>query len=140
MEQQPALPYISQELQIQIDNELSRYEALAKQMDSMEENIRAKLKTFDELLNSYQNALKIIIPKMDYWSKQRKTKAQQLSEKVRMKWSNLDNAVRNNRKLTQETQIFDRLVSMRFKKAAQFQRFHAKRKVTINQKIASLLL
>ena len=131
---------ISTELQIQIDNELSRYESLSKQMDSMEETIRAKLKTSDELLNSYQNALKIIIPKMNYWSEQRRTKAQQLSEKLRQKWLSAEQSVRNNPKLCQETQLFDAIVRIRFKKTAQFQRFSARKRVYINEKVASLLL
>ena len=140
MEVPPSPSSISPELQFQIDNELSRYESLAKQMDSMEETIRAKLKTFDELLNSYQNALKIIIPKMDYWSQQRRSKAQQLADRLRQKWSNAEQSVRNHPKLSQDSQIFDAIVKLRFKKTAQFQRFNAKKKVTINEKIASLLL
>ena len=140
MEVPPSPSSVSPELQFQIDNELSRYESLAKQMDSMEETIRAKLKTFDELLNSYQNALKIIIPKMDYWSQQRRSKAQQLADRLRQKWSNAEQSIRNHPKLSQDSQIFDAIVKLRFKKTAQFQRFNAKKKVTINEKIASLLL
>ena len=131
---------ISPELQMQIDEELSRYESLSKKIESTEGSIRNRLKTYDELLNSYQNALKIIIPKMDFWSQQRRTKAQQVSEKLRQKWTNPEQFLRNNKKLSQEVEIYNAIVNIRLKKVALLNKFRTDKEKMIKEKIESILL
>ena len=126
---------ISPELQMQIDEELSRYESLSKKIESTEGSIRNRLKTYDELLNSYQNALKIIIPKMDFWSQQRRTKAQQVSEKLRQKWTNPEQFLRNNKKLSQEVEIYNAIVNIRLKKVALLNKFRTDKEKMIKEKM-----
>lgn len=131
---------ISPELQQSIDEELAKYESISRETEKLEESIRNKLKTYDELLTSYQNALKIILPKMEYWATERKKKAKLMSRNLKEKWEDPEKMVRTNTKYLQDSQLYDAIVKIRFKKLVQLQNYYQERNNFIREKVNSILI
>ncbi|EAX94554.1 hypothetical protein TVAG_300870 [Trichomonas vaginalis G3] len=131
---------ISPELQAKIDEELAKYESISKETEQLEQTIRTKLKTYDELLTSYQNALKIIVPKMEYWGTERKKRVKQLSKNLKEKWEDPEKMIRTNPKYLQDAQLYDAIVRIRFKKTLQLQNYYSDRNNFIREKVNSILL
>lgn len=131
---------ISPELQQSIDEELAKYESISRETEKLEESIRNKLKTYDELLTSYQNALKIILPKMEYWATERKKKAKLMSRNLKEKWEDPEKMIRTNTKYLQDSQLYDAIVKIRFKKLVQLQNYYQERNNFIREKVNSILI
>ena len=125
-------------LQEQIDFELSRYEELSKGIAELEEDIGKKMRTYEDLLNSYLNAIKIIQPKMDSWRNPGREKIRKMCARLRQKWTDTRTAVRSDPALDQDEQIFMAVLRIHYKKPSEQQAFQRKRQRLIQQEIAKL--
>ena len=123
----------------QIDAELSKYEELSKSIEELEENIGRQMRNYEDILNSYLNALKIIQPKMDSWRNPRREKVRKICARLRQKWSDTRSAVRADPSLDQDEQIFSAVLRIHYKRPNEQQAFQRKRQKLIQQEIAKLV-
>lgn len=126
-------------LQEQIDFELSRYEELSKGIEELEEDISRKMRTYEDILNSYLKAIKIIQPKMESWRNPRREKIKKMCGRLRQKWTDARTAVRSDPALDQDEQIFMAVLRIHYKKPSEQQAFQRKRLKLIQQEIAKLV-
>lgn len=127
-------------LQVQVDDELTRYEEFSVGIEELEHKIGRQLREYEDILNSYLNAVHIIQPKMDTWRAQRRQKLEKLCREISQKWGDERSAVRNDRQLEQDEQIFQAVLRIHYKKPAEQQAFRKERQRLIRKEIAKLAL
>jgi tetrahydromethanopterin S-methyltransferase subunit B len=76
-------------LQQQIDSELTRYQTLTLDIQRLEQEVSSRMKSYEELLNSYLQGLEVVQPKMEAWPGQRRKEMGNVLRKVSEKWSDL---------------------------------------------------
>jgi hypothetical protein len=128
------------ELQHEVDEELSRFQALTIEVEDLESDVARRMGTYEELLNSYMQALQIIQQKMDSWRVQRRGKANQLINQLRLKWQDLGKVVRSETRLNQEDRVFTAILAMQYKKPEEQKGFRRKRAKLIADEIAKIQL
>lgn len=126
------------DLATEVDAQLTRYQDLTNQIDALEEQIRSQLKTYDELLQSYQTALKIIMPRMKAWSHFRYNKVKDISKQILRKWDNGSTNPKGDKLLEQENQLFQTIINIHFRKHAVSKEFQDKRVQLLKQQVAKL--
>jgi hypothetical protein len=126
------------ELQREVDEELARFKALTIEVEDLESEVARRMRTYEELLNSYMQALQIIKPKMDPWRAQRREKANQLITQLRAKWHDLGSVARSDPRLNQDERFFQAIVTMQYKKPEEQKAFQRRRAKLIADEIAKI--
>jgi hypothetical protein len=128
------------DLRQQIDDELTRFQTLTTDVEELESEVAHRMRNYEELLNSYVQALQIIQPKMESWRTPRREKAAQLCERVRTKWSDLKTVSRTDPTLDQQERFFSAILSMQYKKPEEQKKFQRSRMKLIQAEIAKIQL
>ena len=131
---------VDKELQKQIDIELSRYEELSIGIEQLEKDIARQLRSYEEILNSYLNAVQIIQPKMESWRAPRRDKVSKICARLRQKWADVKGAVRSDPSLEQDEQMFQAVLKIHYKKPNEQQAFQKKRQSLILGEVEKLVL
>jgi Skp family chaperone for outer membrane proteins len=118
------------ELQQRIDSELTRYKTLNLEIQRLEQEVSARMRSYEELLNSYLQALEVIQPKMESWRAPRRREMENVLRKLSEKWSDLRAIVRADPKLDQDEQLFQAVIRLHYKKLEE-QKGYQKRRRTI---------
>jgi tetrahydromethanopterin S-methyltransferase subunit B len=128
------------ELQESIDRELTRYQQLTTDIEQLEKDVARQMRNYEEIVNSYLNALHIVQPKMDSWRAPRREKMAKLCSSLRHKWGDMRTPLRNDPALDQEEQLFMAVLRIQYKKTAEQQAFQRTRQKLIRDELDKIVL
>jgi hypothetical protein len=118
--------------QERIDRELMRYQTLTLDIQRREQEVSSYMRSYEELLNSYLQALEIVQTKMDSWRAPRRREMENVLRQVSQKWSDLRAVVRTDPKLDHEEQLFQAVLRLQYKKAEEQKGYHRRRRRIID--------